>query len=60
VDDAIQGGVRGAVVFDEPLLEIAEDLGLTHEAYYRALAVLARAGVIKRRGRTIRLIKSAT
>jgi CRP-like cAMP-binding protein len=48
----------GAVVFDRPLLEVAEDLGLTHEAYYRALATLARADVIKRTGRTIRLIKS--
>jgi hypothetical protein len=50
----------GAVVFDRPLLEVAEDLGLTHEAYYRALAMLARTGAIKRIGRTIRLIKSVT
>jgi CRP-like cAMP-binding protein len=48
----------GAVVFDRPLLEVAEDLGLTHEAYYRALASLAHVGAIKRVGRTIRLIKS--
>jgi CRP-like cAMP-binding protein len=47
----------GTVVFDRPLLEVAEDLGLTHEAYYRALATLARAGEIKRIGRKIRLIK---
>jgi CRP/FNR family transcriptional regulator, dissimilatory nitrate respiration regulator len=47
----------GAVVFDRPLLEVAEDLGLTHEAYYRALAALARAGEIKRIGRKIRLTK---
>jgi len=47
----------GAVVFDRPLLEVAEDLGLTHEAYYRALAALAHAGEIKRMGRKIRLIK---
>jgi CRP-like cAMP-binding protein len=47
----------GAVVFDRPLLEVAEDLGLTHEAYYRTLAGLARAGAIERRGRKIRLIK---
>jgi CRP-like cAMP-binding protein len=47
----------GAVVFDRPLLEVAEDLGLTHEVYYRALAALARAGAIKRTGRKIRLIK---
>jgi CRP/FNR family transcriptional regulator, dissimilatory nitrate respiration regulator len=47
----------GSVVFDRPLLEVAEDLGLTHEAYYRTLAILARAGAIERRGRKIRLIK---
>jgi CRP-like cAMP-binding protein len=41
------------VTFDRPLLEIAEDLGLTHEAYYRGLAALARHGTIKRTGRTI-------
>ena len=48
----------GAVVFDRPLLEVAEDLGLSHEAYYRSLATLVRAGAIKRTGRTIRLAKS--
>jgi len=47
----------GVVVFDRPLLEVAEDLGLTHEAYYRALATLARARAIKRTGRKIQLIK---
>jgi CRP-like cAMP-binding protein len=50
----------GVVVFDRQLLEVAEDLGLTHEAYYRALAALAHTGAIERTGRTIRLIKSAT
>jgi CRP-like cAMP-binding protein len=48
---------NGAVVFDRPLLEVAEDIGLTHEVYYRSLAALARAGAIKRLGRKIRLIK---
>jgi CRP-like cAMP-binding protein len=47
----------GTIIFDRPLLEVAEDLGLSHEAYYRALATLADAGAIKRTGRTIRLIK---
>jgi CRP-like cAMP-binding protein len=50
----------GAVAFDRPLLEVAEDLGLTHEAYYRSLAALARAGKIKRMGRKIRLTRSVT
>jgi hypothetical protein len=49
----------GVVAFDRPLLEVAEDLGLTHEAYYRALAALARASVIKRAGRRIGLLRSA-
>jgi len=48
----------GTVAFDRPLLEVAEDIGLTHEAYYRALATLVCAGAIKRRGRTIRLIQA--
>jgi CRP-like cAMP-binding protein len=46
---------HGAVVFDRPLLEVAEDLGLTHEAYYRTLAALVRAGAIQRTGRKIRI-----
>ena len=50
----------GAVVFDRPLLEIAEDLGLTHEACYRALATLARTGAIKRKGRTFLVGTSST
>jgi len=50
----------GTVVFDRPLLAVAEDLGLTHEAYYRALAALARLGAIERMGRPIHLIKSGS
>jgi CRP/FNR family transcriptional regulator, dissimilatory nitrate respiration regulator len=45
----------GVVVFDRPLLEVAEELGLSREAYYRALATLARTGAIKRSGRKIGL-----
>jgi CRP-like cAMP-binding protein len=41
------------VLFDRPLLEIAEDLGMTREAYYRALAALKRDGKIERSGRRI-------
>jgi len=33
-----RGGSDNVVVFDRPLLEVAADLGLTHEAYYRAPA----------------------
>jgi CRP-like cAMP-binding protein len=49
-------GSPNVVVFDRPLSEVAADLGLTHEAYYRALASLARGGAIKRSGRRIQLI----
>lgn len=54
-----QGDTRDVVVFDRPLLEIADDLGLTHEAYYRALAALASQGRIERKGRTIVLLAEA-
>jgi len=36
------------VRLDRPWTEIAADIGLTHEAIYRALAVLERAGRIAR------------
>jgi CRP-like cAMP-binding protein len=49
-------GSGNIVVFDRPLLEVAADLGLTHEAYYRALGALAEHRAIKRAGRKIRLL----
>ena len=45
----------GAVRLGAPFVEIAGDLGLSHEAYYRALAALARDGAIERQGRAVRL-----
>lgn len=45
----------GAVMFERPLKEIAAEIGLTHEAFYRALADLARQGRIRRRGRRIEI-----
>jgi CRP-like cAMP-binding protein len=45
------------VLFDRPLLDVAQELGLTREAYYRALAALAHAGMIKRAGRKIELVR---
>lgn len=45
----------GTVVVDRPLKELAAEIGLTHEALYRALAALEKAGRIRRRGRAIRL-----
>ncbi|MEO1131542.1 MAG: Crp/Fnr family transcriptional regulator [Cyanobacteria bacterium J06639_1] len=40
--------------FDRPWKAIASELGLTHDALYRALAALERQGFIQRRGRWVR------
>lgn len=45
----------GNIVLDRPLKELANEIGLTHEALYRALAALARSGDIARDGRRIRV-----
>lgn len=47
------------VRFERPLTQVATELGLTHEAYYRCLAKLARDGLIERDGRVIRLLPGA-
>ncbi len=53
----LAGGPSGrTVTFDRPLKVVAGEIGLTHEAFYRALAALVRAGRIRRRGRRIDLI----
>jgi CRP-like cAMP-binding protein len=44
---------RGRVVLDRPLKELAAEIGLTHEALYRALAALAASGRLERTGRRI-------
>lgn len=44
------------VTFKRPLKDIANDIGLTHEAFYRALAELEKAGLISRRLRQITLL----
>ncbi|HYG88658.1 MAG TPA: Crp/Fnr family transcriptional regulator [Azospirillum sp.] len=43
------------VTLDRPWTEIAAEIGLTHEAIYRALAALQRSGRIIRSGRRILL-----
>jgi CRP-like cAMP-binding protein len=53
-------GTQGrTVTFERPLKQVASEIGLTHEAFYRALAALAKEGRIRRRGRTIRLVAEA-
>ena len=43
----------GNIEVDRPLKDLASEIGLTHEAFYRALAALARRGDIERDGRRI-------
>jgi len=45
------------VTFIRPLKNIAGDIGLTHESFYRTLAELEASGTITRRKRTITLLK---
>ncbi len=51
-------GATGRVRFDGPLKDAAGEVGLTPEAFYRALAELERRGEIERRGRTIQVVPS--
>lgn len=48
-----------AVLVERPLKDIATEIGLTHEAFYRALAALEASGAITRSGRTITLTTAA-
>lgn len=48
-----------AVRFDRPFNAVAAEIGLTHEAFYRALSALEKTGRIRRQGRTIRLRPAA-
>jgi CRP/FNR family transcriptional regulator, dissimilatory nitrate respiration regulator len=50
---------NSVLTLDRPLKEVAAEIGLTHEAFYRALASLAKEGRIRRRGRIIRLMPGA-
>ena len=47
------------VTFARPLKDIAGDIGLTHEAFYRTLAKLETSRMIARAGRTITLLSQA-
>jgi CRP/FNR family transcriptional regulator, dissimilatory nitrate respiration regulator len=48
-------GSNGAIELDRPLKAWALDLGVTHEALYRALAQMTRSGVLTRGDRNFRL-----
>jgi CRP-like cAMP-binding protein len=49
-------GIDGALELDQPLKSWALELGLTHEALYRALARMTRAGRLARDGSRLRLL----
>lgn len=53
----LRADAAGVVAFEGRLLEAAAELGLTHEAYYRALAALARQGAIQRSPRRVQLLR---
>lgn len=48
---AMHGSVE--ITLDRPLKDIARELGLTHEAFYRTLAALERDGMIRRTKKAI-------
>lgn len=50
--------VDGTARLPGTLKAAAEEIGLTHEAFYRALAVLARDGRIRREGSAVTLVRS--
>ena len=55
---ALNSGPDGrSVELHGTLKDLAAEIGLTHEALYRALAALERAGEVKRAGNRIMLIK---
>lgn len=47
---------QSVITLDRPLKDVATDIGLTHEAFYRALAQLKREGYIQQHRRQITLI----
>jgi len=51
-------GIDG-ITFDKSLKDVAAEIGLTHETFYRSLKKLEADGVIKRMGRMIRIIGDA-
>ncbi len=50
------GGTGTTVTFDQPLKDLAAEIGLTHEAFYRALADLEARGRIRRLRRRVTLL----
>jgi CRP-like cAMP-binding protein len=47
----LRGAAQGVIRLDQSLMAVADELGLTHEALYRALARLKRDNRLERPGR---------
>ena len=45
------------IKFHSALKDVATELGLTHETFYRQIAALEREGLIRREGRSIELLR---
>jgi CRP-like cAMP-binding protein len=45
-----------SVTFEQSLKDVAGEIGLSHEAFYRTLAGLEKDGRIERHGRTLRIL----
>ena len=54
---ATETGDSGSVRINQPIKAWASELGLAHETLYRVLAALQAEGLIRRRGRSIMLLK---
>lgn len=49
----LAGGDKRRVILDGTLMDFAQEIGLSHEALYRTLAMLEKQGIIRRQGREI-------
>ena len=54
----LKADAAGLVLVENRLQDIAAELGLTREAFYRALAALARRGLVRRDGTRIEILRS--
>lgn len=52
----VDRGEDGRLTLDQPLIAWARELGVSHEALYRTLAAMEKAGVLTRHGATLALL----
>ena len=53
----VDRGDKGRFALDQPLIEWARELGVSHEALYRTLAAMEKKGSLARDGATLQLLK---